>query len=171
MKAIQAIEKALAQAEEIFIMFLLSAMVIVVSIQVVSQSFLHLDITWTEEISRIMLIWCLMIGSCIAVRRGSHLAVEFVYQSLHGAAKLVLRMVVLLICVIVCIYICRSGVYMVSSHIQRGNFFGITHLPLWAASVAVPLAFAIMAFHFVVLALSDIQAFRRGDFDKPEVNT
>ncbi len=171
MKAIQAIEKALAQAEEIFIMFLLSAMVIVVSIQVVSQSFLHLDITWTEEISRIMLIWCLMIGSCIAVRRGSHLAVEFVYQSLHGAAKLALRMVVLLICVIVCIYICRSGVYMVSSHIQRGNFFGITHLPLWAASVAVPLAFAIMAFHFVVLTLSDIQAFRLGDFDKPEVNT
>ena len=161
MKIIDKIDNALAKVESLIVMVLMSVMVIIVSLQVLNQSFLHLDfITWTEEISRILLVWTLMVGSCMAVRRGSHLSVDFVYESLKGNAKFICRMCVLAVCIFITGYVCRSGIYMVMVQAKRGNFFGITHLPLWVASAAVPVCCAEMCFRYILILVREAMAFR-----------
>ena len=69
MKIIDIVDKGLAKVEEILAMVFMIIMLIVVTIQVVNQAFLHFNnVTWTEEISRILLVWVIFIGACIATR-------------------------------------------------------------------------------------------------------
>lgn len=163
MKVIDAIDKGLAKAEEVIAMVFMSIMIIVVSLQVVNQAFLHFDnITWTEEVSRILLVWVVFIGGCIATRRGSHLAVSFIYDGLKGPVKLVVRVAVLLVCMFVCGYVCRSGIAMIGVQNMQGQFFGITRLPVWVASLAVPVCFAEMCIRFAIILIRELHAAMKG---------
>ena len=157
MKVLDAIDKGLAKAEEFVAMVFMSIMIIVVSLQVVNQAFLHFDnITWTEEVSRILLVWVVFIGGCIATRRGTHLAVSFVYDGLKGPVKVVVRVMVLLVCIFVTAYVCRSGIAMIGVQNTQGQFFGITRLPVWVASLAVPVCFAEMSLRFAIILIREL---------------
>ena len=161
MKIIDIVDKGLAKVEEILAMVFMIIMLIVVTIQVVNQAFLHFNnVTWTEEISRILLVWVIFIGACIATRRGSHLVVSFVYDNLKGPAKIAVRVFVLRTCIFVTAYICRSGIAMVGVQARGNQFFGITGLPVWVASVAIPVCFAEMCLRFIMILIRELAALK-----------
>jgi tripartite ATP-independent transporter DctM subunit len=51
---------------------LLLAEVLVIALQVVSRHVLSSSIPWTEEIARVLLIWLMLFGGVVALRRGEH---------------------------------------------------------------------------------------------------
>lgn len=156
MKVINSIDRGLAKIEEVICLILLTAMICVVTLQVLNQAFLHIrTIVWTEEVSRILFVWSIMIGSSLAVRKGDHLTVDFIYTHLKGAAKYICRVLILLICIVTCAYITRSGVMLVLNHIKRSSFFGITLWPMWVASIAVPIGFGLMTLRFLMLLITE----------------
>lgn len=53
---------------------------VVVFLQFFTRYVLNDSIAWTEEIARYLLIAVAFIGSVMAVRKGSHIAVEFLYR-------------------------------------------------------------------------------------------
>jgi TRAP-type C4-dicarboxylate transport system permease small subunit len=59
---------------------LLSAMTLIILWQIVSRADPALNSPWTEEIARMLLVWFGMTGAATGVRRGSHIAIEFVVQ-------------------------------------------------------------------------------------------
>ena len=61
---------------DITVVFLLSAMFVIINLQVFFRYFLNLPLDWSEEISRLFLIWMTFIGSSVAVKRNEHLMVE-----------------------------------------------------------------------------------------------
>lgn len=157
MKVIDTIDRAFAKVEETLAVALLTAMVAVISLQILNQTLLHIHaIVWTEEVSRILFVWSIMIGSSLAVRKGDHLAVDFIYNNLKGIVRFICRVIVLLICIFTCLYIFRSGIYLVAGHIQRGDALGVTLLPTWVISSAVPVGFCLMTVRFVLLFIKEI---------------
>lgn len=156
MKVIKAIDNGLTKVEEFLAEILMICMIATVTIQIVNQAFLHLDcFTWTEELSRVFLIWTLMIGACIVTKRGKHLVVTFIYDGLKGPFKKVVRALVLLISIAVCCYICWSGIYMVKGQLAGKQTFAMIGLPTPAASVAVPICFGIMALRFLMIGIEE----------------
>jgi TRAP-type C4-dicarboxylate transport system permease small subunit len=59
---------------------------IVVFIQFFTRYVLNDSIGWTEEIARYLLIIVTFAGACIAVRRNTHISVEFFYRYLPATA-------------------------------------------------------------------------------------
>lgn len=57
----------------------------VVFLQFFSRYVLNDSIGWTEEIARYLLIGVTFVGAALAVRKNSHIAVEFFYRYLPGA--------------------------------------------------------------------------------------
>ena len=155
MKTINAIDKALTKIEELLVMILLCLMVAVVSLQVLNQTVLHMDIMWTEEVSRIFLVWVTLVGASMAIRKGQHLSVDFVYDNLKGVPKYICRVIVLLVSLFTTLYVGRSGIFMVIDQANRGNFFGITQLPTWVASGAVPVCFLLMSLRYIMLLVGE----------------
>lgn len=157
MKVLNKIDDFLAKIEEALCLIILSAMIAVVTIQVLNQTIFHIhSLVWTEEISRILFVWSILIGSSLGVNKAAHLSVDFLATRFKGRAKNILNIVIYLICVPTCLYICRSGYYLVKNQLSHGDFFGITLLPMPVASIAVPICFGLMALRWLKLLIEEI---------------
>jgi len=67
---------------------------IVVFVQFFTRYVLNDSIGWTEEIARYLLVAVTFAGACVAVRRNTHISVEFFYRYLPpGAARGLSRLV------------------------------------------------------------------------------
>lgn len=66
---------------------LISAMVIIVFLQVIFRFVIRSSLPWSEELSRYLMVWITFLGSSIAVKRKSHIGVEAVVSLFPGMLK------------------------------------------------------------------------------------
>ncbi len=66
---------------------LLSAMTIVVLLQVLFRYWLHLPLDWGEEVSRYLFIWSAMLGAGIATKRRAHFGIDYIVKTLPSGAQ------------------------------------------------------------------------------------
>ena len=74
--------------------FLFLAMLLVLTIQIISRYFLSIAIPWTEEVSRWLYIYIVFIGASEAVSRRDHIAVDIVPNRLSNKANLILDILI-----------------------------------------------------------------------------
>jgi len=156
MKAIKKFDEGLYTVEKYSAMVLLIVMLIVVTLQVVNQSLLHLAITWTEEMCTILLMWFMLIGASIAIKKGSQLVVDFIFMKTKGFPRKFLEVFIGLFTILTCAYIARSGYYLVLTHMSRGLIYGITRTPYWVASLSVPVCFVLCTIRNILLFIYTI---------------
>ncbi|EOZ98519.1 TRAP-type transport system, small permease component [Indibacter alkaliphilus LW1] len=78
----------------VFLMFLMGTMVLNVTWQVLSRYVVQNPASFTDELSRYMLIWLGMLGAAYVAGKDQHLAIDILPQKLEGKAKI--RLVVLI---------------------------------------------------------------------------
>ncbi len=61
----------------------MSVMVLDVLFGVINRFILKLTVSWTEEVARYLMIWICMIGSTIALKEGTHVAVNLFIQKFN----------------------------------------------------------------------------------------
>ncbi len=64
---------------EIILFIFLLAMIITTTMQVIFRFFFQ-ALSWSEEVTRFLLVWSSLIGAAIAFKRRSHIAVTFVIE-------------------------------------------------------------------------------------------
>ena len=69
--------KYIRKATEAIIIFLFVIMVFVVFLQVVARYVFNSPPSWTEELGRYCQVWIIILTSSICIRKGSHLAVDY----------------------------------------------------------------------------------------------
>ncbi|HEY9053785.1 MAG TPA: TRAP transporter small permease [Rectinemataceae bacterium] len=62
-------------------------LMVVVSILQVVFRFFFTALTWSEELSCFLLVFVSLLGTAVAFKKGSHIAVTFLVDKLKGAAK------------------------------------------------------------------------------------
>lgn len=70
----------------------LAVMTVLISWQVFARFVVGDSLTFSEEVSRFLMIWMTMLGAAYAARQGSLLAVDLVPELLHGRTRLVVSM-------------------------------------------------------------------------------
>ena len=65
----------------------MSAMTIIVFVQVVARFILNNALPWPEEISRYLMIWMCFLGSAIAVKRGEHIGLTLIRERIPKKAQ------------------------------------------------------------------------------------
>lgn len=79
---------------EYFVLACLVAMVVVVITQVFLREVFNFSLVWTEETSRILMVWLGFLGIAIGFRERAHIAIEFFVQRLpDGIQTMVFRFV------------------------------------------------------------------------------
>ena len=66
-------------------------------VQVVARYVLHVPTPWSEELARYLLVSLTVVGAGEVSRRGDHLGVYFLRDSLHGRPKVALMIIIKLI--------------------------------------------------------------------------
>ncbi|MCL6614828.1 MAG: TRAP transporter small permease [Firmicutes bacterium] len=57
------------------------AMVVVLSLQVLSRYLFNAPLYWSEELARFIFIWSVFLGAAMAFRRGTHMSVDLITGS------------------------------------------------------------------------------------------
>jgi len=123
---------------------LLGIMVLVIWFEVIERYFLHLGMTWTEELSRYLMIWAALLAvSCGAFYR-EHIGLDIVHRFLPPWGLRILKVSLNLVSLSFFLFLTWYGIGMTQAGLgQFATIFGITMVVPFAA---VPVSSALTAF-------------------------
>ena len=133
----------------------LGLMAALVIYQVGARYLLGSPPSWTEELARFLQVWLVLLASPVCVRRGMHLAVDYVTPRLPPGAALALRTGVLLISALFCLGLAFYGVRLLAvAALQTSPALGISMV--WPY-LAVPVSGILMAAAAAVLIARELR--------------
>ena len=111
--------------------------------------------SWTEELARYLQVWLVLLASPVCVRRGLHLAVDYVTPRLPSGARVAFRTGVLLISGVFCLALAFYGMRLLAvAGLQTSPALGISMV--WPY-LAIPISGVLMAVAAGVLIASEIR--------------
>jgi TRAP-type C4-dicarboxylate transport system permease small subunit len=143
----------------IILALFLIVMVLVIFSQVFARFILEDSITWSEELSRFLMIWGVFLGVAYASKKGQLIAVEVLPHYLPQKAKLVVHYIVQVLSIIFCGFFFVYGLMMTLevTH-QTSPALGISMAVPYSA---IPIGMVLM-FLNIVATMIDIPEDRGG---------
>lgn len=151
------INKFINHMEEYFAVFTLIIVSFLVFVQVVLRYVFNISLVWSEEITRYLIIWLILIGSSIAVREKAHAAVNVVVSFLPPFPKSIFKILANLTGIVFCIILVCSSVITVSNVIELGNVTPATGIPMAIPYLSLTIGGLLMLFRFIQLLIDDIK--------------
>jgi TRAP-type C4-dicarboxylate transport system permease small subunit len=142
-------DRALLLVTSVAVAGLTALMAVVVLIGVFARYVLNDALPWPEELARYTMIWLSWLGGGLALRRGAHIAVEFVIdampQRLRAATVFAGRIGILLFLGICLVYgLQHVGRVSMQTTVALGVSMQIPYL-------AAPIGSALMVYHLLIL--------------------
>lgn len=89
-KYIEKLSEYLDKACRSGLFIVLVSMIVVITTQVIFRVFFT-ALSWTEELSRYLLVWATFLGTAVAFKKGAHIAVTFVVDALPETLRKIVR--------------------------------------------------------------------------------
>lgn len=133
---------------------LLAVMVVLIVIQVAARYVVGSSLSWSEEVSRYLFIWIVMLGTVIGVHDGTHVAVEFLLKRLPAPLyKLATTGFTLCLCALACVMVFYGGTLALKVYAQLSPATRISMAYVYAA---VPVCAAVMLVHLGVQLIRNL---------------
>jgi len=150
--------KFIRKATEVVIIFLFVVLVSAVFLQVVARYAFNSPPSWTEELARYCQVWIIILASSICIRKGSHLAVDYLS---HKFPPFMSRFIQVLISILIAVYVAVVTVFgwrlMLIGHYQLSPAMQINMSYIY---IIFPLGGLLM---FVEAVLSTYKILARGE--------
>lgn len=108
MKVLKTIDAILVKIQEYAILFFVSIMVLLIIWQVIARYFLYISAPYAEEFARLAIVWCVFLGSALAVRNNEHMLVDvFIGRcspAIQFAAKVFIYICMIILAVVMVIW-------------------------------------------------------------------
>lgn len=132
-------------------------MVVCMAYQVITRYLFHRGNVWSEELTRLLCIWTVLLGSAVAIREKGHLQIDALTNLFHGKKKnvidAVIEIVVLIFIVIMIKYsieLCRSVGSATSAGLKISKVY---------IYMVMPIGFGCMVLSSIEVIMKDIAAF------------
>lgn len=128
-------------------------MIVSISLQILFRVFFD-ALTWTEEISRYLLVWSTFLGATLAYKRKMHIAVTFCIDLFKNRTRKALVILNLVSSIVFFIVITIFGVkYMI---LQSSQVSAALRMPMRWVYIVIPFSFFVMTIHGVTAVLDEI---------------
>ncbi len=143
-------------AEEGIGAILLVIMVSIEFINVVTRYFIHYSMAFTEELAVYLLVWVTLLGTSLAFREGSHMAVTFLYNHMRPSRKKLLYILVNTLSVVFFVLLSYWGILEIREEIAMGARTEAVDLPIWLFTGAIPLCSLLAIVRIVAKSREDL---------------
>lgn len=110
---------------------MLLVMTAVIAMLILSRNFLGFSFSWSEELTRFLLVWLSMLGAAVLLRRDDHIKLELLTDYLTPRLRIVLSLLLrLLVLGFLCILLYESWLV--------ANARAVTHAPALGLSMRIP---------------------------------
>jgi TRAP-type C4-dicarboxylate transport system permease small subunit len=130
---------------KVILAIMLSVMIIVVLFGVINRFLLKFPISWTEEVARFLMTWICMLGSTIAIKNGTHVAVLYFVSKLDIKIR---RKVALLNHLLIICFLVIPSLYGIKLCIsQAGQLSPALRISMSFPFFSVPFGCIVMILH------------------------
>jgi TRAP-type transport system small permease protein len=166
----QKIERIFVEANRWALIAILSAMAVLVFLNVILRYLTNHSITWSDEVSRHLMIWLTFIGAGITLRHGGLVAIDNLQAALGDRKARLLRLVVAAIMLAFFVMMIWVG----KTYVERTMFQTTpsTRIPFGYIYLAMPIGFGLLIVHFLFVLrtyLAGGMSGLQGDSDTPPV--
>jgi TRAP-type C4-dicarboxylate transport system, small permease component len=138
-----------AHLEEVVIFVTLSAMSIIIALQVLMRYGFQSSLSWSEEVARYLFIWLIYIGISYGVKMNAHVAVTATDLILPAGGRRAMKIISAIVFLIFSATIVYYGWQVCSKIMRLGQEAPATSLDMWVVYLAVPTGFTLTCFRLV----------------------
>lgn len=143
----------LAKAEAGALIILVSAVTVVVFLQVIYRYVLIQPLYWSEELARYIFIWLSILGAVLGVQKRGHFGLDFFYRMLPERGRGFLHLLINLLMGGISLVILIQGVKLVqATALQKSPAMEIS---MGWAYACLPVGAGLMAIHLLVILIKD----------------
>lgn len=154
------IHQMVCKIEEYICSALLCIIVALSFITAIGRCINH-PISWTIEVSQLLLAWLAFIGADMAFRENKIMGVDIFIRKLSQRTQTIIRIVMNVIIFLFLLLLIRYGYVLCISNLKRSyQTVGISYV--WA-NASLPIAAVMMAISAILNVISDIQKLRGKD--------
>jgi TRAP-type C4-dicarboxylate transport system permease small subunit len=145
--------------EDAILVSLLTAMLVLASVQILARNFFQVGIIWGDILVRVLVLWVGLVGAMVAARRNQHISIDIVSRLLPQRVKKAANAVVNLFAAVVCGIVAYYSLRLVRlEYLDASVAFGA--IPTWTLESIIPISFGVMALRYLVLMLSELREWR-----------
>lgn len=138
--------------ENAVLVALLGFLIVFSFVQIVLRNVFSIGVTWGDGLTRVVVLWLALLGALAASRDGRHIRMSALAQWLPPGLRLVVGMGSDLFAAIVS----AALAYFAFAFVRESRGYGdmlLGQLPAWWFESIMPVAFALIAYRFVIHAL------------------
>lgn len=141
--------RLLLRAENLILLVLLLAMVLVAVLQIVLRNLVGGGLLWADAFTRTSVLWLALLGAMLASRRQQHIAIDVLAQRVPGVFKRVVRGFAQISTALICMLAAWFGLELVRQEYGYGDM-AFAGVPNWWCQSIIPFAFAVIALRYAV---------------------
>ncbi len=138
---------------------MLIIMTVVVTVQIIFRIFFD-ALSYTEEMSRYLLVWSSLFAASVAYKQGSHIAVTFIVEQFKGKANKLTTIIINLVCIVFFLIAINYSLQLINMQVFQTS--PALLIPMRYIYLSIPLSFSVMLFHSVVMLWGEFIESSRG---------
>lgn len=139
----------------------LVVLLVIFNIAVVMRYWFNQPLQWTEEMSGLLMIWIVMLGSISAERTDQHLSIPIVVELLPAKVGAIVNFIVASLSAAFLLYVSYVG-YQLAMSVQY-KVTDVLRISYFWIDIAVPVSFILVAFYMVQRGYNNLRATMQGD--------
>ena len=143
-RGVHKLSDVLDKAMEAVIVFMLLAMVVVTGALVVCRIANH-ALSWSEELTRYLLIWSSMLGAGCVYKHGGHISIEVLQNAMPKPVQKGMKIAVQVLCMVLFAMIVVYGIQYYQR--QGGQVSAAMKVPMRYVYLAIPIGCGTMFVH------------------------
>lgn len=150
------------QAEYWLNLLFYAYILVIVFFEVISRYLMKASVAWAEETAIYAFIWLSYLSAARLARTRTHLAFTLFRDAMGRRGQLVCLLIADLCLIALSLVVIGFMLRPIGDSIEFGQTMTGTDLPIWIATVAVPVGWSIVLLRTVQRALETVRNFRRG---------
>lgn len=142
-----------------FVFVIISGLVITTTAQVVFRVFFT-ALTWSEELSRYLLVWGTFFGATMAYKRGSHIALTFMIEAFGPKVNSIFKILINVLSIVFFSYVINYGAQMIK--LQVFQISPALSLEMRYVYLCIPISMGIMIIHSLSSIIKELVSLSDG---------
>lgn len=138
-------------------------MIVVTFTGVIFRYIFSQPFTWLEEVQKICLIWIVFLTGGVAFRKGAHIAVELLVDSMPRKARAAVEWFIRVVVVVILCYLLIQCVGYVKLFMDNGRLTPVLRIPQWLIYLVAPIGCVDMLISFISHEIKALKEERKNE--------
>lgn len=132
--------------------------------EVVARYFFNAPTIWAEELSRLLMVWAVFVGSSVLIQNDGHIRVTVVTEILPAGIKRAVRFLSMCVVVLISGLVAWNGIPIAWNSFEVGRTTGsMMDIPSWWMQASVPVGFGLIFLQAIIKAITVLTGHDEGD--------